>query len=84
MKANIQDIMFPVKEVQARLSEAHKFPQRTEKDTGYKFIVREDTGQVLSCMTDNYRLIDNSMVIEKSDKIITKQGGKLKRSTIFW
>lgn len=83
MKANIQDIMFPVKEVQARLSEAHKFPQRTEKDTGYKFIVREDTGQVLSCMTDNYRLIDNSMVIEKSDKIITKQGGKLKEVQSF-
>ena len=40
MKANIQDIMFPVKEVQARLSKAHKFPQRTEKDTGYKFLTR--------------------------------------------
>ena len=49
MKANIQDIMFPVKEVPARITS--KLPHRDTKDTGYKFIVREDTGDVLSCMT---------------------------------
>jgi len=77
MKANIQDIMFPVKQVPAQLGKDFV------KDTGYKFIMREDTGQILSCMTDNYKLIDNSMVIEKSDKIITKQGGKLKEVQSF-
>ena len=81
MKANIQDIMFPVKEVPARITS--KLPHRDTKDTGYKFIVREDTGDVLSCMTDNYKLIDNSMIIEKSDNIITKEGGKLKEVQTF-
>mgnify|MGYP003112681246 FL=1 len=75
MKANIQDIMFPVKQMPAKLG--------NKKDTGYKFIVREDTGDVLSCMTDNYKLIDNSMIIEKSDNIITKEGGKLKEVQTF-
>ena len=81
MKANIQDIMFPVKEVPARITS--KLPHRDTKDTGYKFIVREDTGDILSCMTDNYQLVSNSTVVDKSDKIITKQGGKLKEVQSF-
>jgi len=75
MKANIQDIMFPVKQIPAKLG--------NKKDTGYKFIVREDTGQILSCMTDNYKLIDNSMIVEKSDNIISKQGGTIKEVQSF-
>ena len=45
--------------------------------------MREDTGDILSCMTDNYQLVSNSMVVDKSDKIITKQGGKLKEVQSF-
>ena len=77
MKANIQDIMFPVKEVPAQLG------NEFIKNTGYKFIMREDTGDILSCMTDNYKLINNSMIIEKSDNIISKEGGTLKEVQTF-
>ena len=77
MKANIQDITFPVREVTAQLGNDFV------KKTGYKFIMREDTGDILSCMTDNYKLIDNSTIIEKSDYIISKQGGTLKEVQSF-
>ena len=81
MKANIQDIMFPVKEVPARITS--KLPHRDTKATGYKFIVREDTGDVLSCMTNNYKLINNSTILEKSDNIISKEGGTIKEVQTF-
>ena len=85
MKANIQDIMFPVVEIPAigKFPKNKNYTQESTKHTGYKFIMREDTGQILSCMTDNYQLVSNSMVVDKSDKIITKQGGKLKEVQSF-
>ena len=52
---------FPVKEIPAIITGnkwSDKFPDTATK-TGHKFIVREDTGQVLSCMTDEYKLVTN-------------------------
>ena len=85
MKANIQDIMFPVKEVPARITS--KLPHRDTKDTGYKFIVREDTGDVLSCMTNNYKLINNSTILVKyefSKHKITISNGDVCTPEIVW
>ena len=81
MKANINDILFPVKEVPARITS--KLPHKDDIDTGYKFIMREDNGRILSCVTNNYQLVDNSMVFEKSDNIISKEGGILKEVESF-
>ena len=52
----MEETLFPVKEVPACLADD---VMRTE-GTGYKFIVREDTGDVLSCMTDQYQIVDNN------------------------
>ena len=46
--------------------------------TGYKFIVREDTGTILSCMTDDYRLVKNETIMNYADPVIKKNKGVLK------
>lgn len=76
-KVNINDINFPVMEVPAQLGNDFV------KNTGYKFIVRKDTGKILSCMTDNYRLVKNEMITKKTENIINKNGGRLKEVQMF-
>ena len=57
MNTLLRSAIFPVKEIPAV-----GFVERTKtgsayksmENTGYKFIMREDTGDVLSCMTDEY------------------------------
>ena len=56
----LQNAIFPVKEIPAIGVDS----DREIDSTGYKFIVREDTGQVLSCMTDSYRLVTNKSIID--------------------
>tara|TARA_R110000796_G_scaffold90152_5_gene193864 strand:- start:4161 stop:4958 length:798 start_codon:yes stop_codon:yes gene_type:complete len=81
-KANIQNILFPVKEVPA-IWKDKKNGNILNKNTGHKFIIREDTEEILSCMTDNYQLVDNNTIFEKSDKLLSKQGGKIKEVKAF-
>jgi hypothetical protein len=71
--------MFPVKEVPAIGVDS----DREIDSTGYKFIVREDTGQVLSCMTDSYRLVTNKSIIEAAAPIVKKHDGEVKEVSIF-
>jgi len=77
MKANINDIMFPVEEIPAQLGNDFVI------NTGYKFIRRKDTGQILSCMTDNYKLVKNEFINKKSANIIKKNGGRIKEVQTF-
>ena len=75
----IESTLFPVVEIPA----IGKFPKNvnyTEEDTkatGYKFIMREDTGQVLSCMTDEYKLVPNQEIIDTALPILKKHKAKL-------
>ena len=76
----LQDAMFPVEEVPA----IGVYDNGAEIDSsGYKFIVRPDTGAVLSCMTDNYRLVKNETIIKAAEPIINKYKGKLKEVNVF-
>ena len=52
---SIEDTMFPVKEVPAIYSFNEMGAVNTNVNTGHKFIIREDTGEVLSCMTNSYK-----------------------------
>lgn len=86
MRGNINDIMFPVKEVEAigimpSNKKGHDYDNID--NTGYKFIVREDTNDVLSCVTNNYKMVTNDTVNKASSKIIKKEGGKLKEVKSF-
>ena len=49
------NMLFPVKEVPAILQDSHL-------STEHKFIVREDTEQVLSCMSNEYKLVTNNLI----------------------
>ena len=69
----LQQAKFPVKEVPAIGVDS----EREIDSTGYKFIVREDTGRVLSCMTNNYKLVRNETIIKTANPLIKKMGGKL-------
>ena len=87
MKHEIRDAMFPVMEVPAYYEITKKNKGKgtsvREVQTGHKFIVREDTGDILSCMSDNYKLITNKQIIEAANPIIKKSGGKLKEVNVF-
>ena len=65
MDNNFKQTLFPVKEVPA--VGRHLDEKVTLLDnTGYKFIIREDTNEVLSCMTNEYKLIKNEEIIDKA------------------
>ena len=65
----LQNAMFPVTEVPAV-----GIPEKGKEidGTGYKFIVREDTGAVLSCMSDSYKLVKNETIINYAQPVIKK------------
>jgi hypothetical protein len=69
-------MLFPVKEVPAILQDTHL-------STEHKFIVREDTQQVLSCMSNEYKLVTNQEVFEKSSEVIKEFEGTLTETEIF-
>ena len=73
--------LFPVTEVPARITS--KLPHKNKKDTGYKFIIREDTGEVISCMTNEYNLIKNEQVIDIASPIMNKYDAELKEVRTF-
>ena len=78
--SQLNEVMFPVMEVPAIIyPTAHDELHQVEyKNTGYKFIVREDNGKVLSCMTNDYKLVKNETIINYANPIIEKSGGKVK------
>ena len=75
-----KDTAFPVKEVPAVYKRDNK---QLKQHTGHKFIVREDTGEVVSCMTNEYQLIKNEDVLEKAIPIINDKGGLLTEEKLF-
>ena len=46
-------------------------------NNGFKFIVREDTGAVLSCMTDEYKLIQNNDIYETASDVMNGMDAEL-------
>jgi len=79
--SQLNDIMFPVKEVPATFIDTGN--QFQHDNTGYKFIVREDTNQVLSCMTNEYKLVTNTEVIDKALPIIESFNGTVDEIKTF-
>ena len=77
----LESTLFPVIEVPAV-----GIPTTDSKeidDTGYKFIVREDTGKVLSCMTNDYRLVKNQEIIRAAEPILKQHNAQLKEAISF-
>jgi len=78
---SIESTLFPVKEYPANFaynSEAGIIDVNV--NTGYKFIVREDANQVLSCMTDEYKLVPNSQIVKAAEPILKQHKAKLREA----
>ena len=52
-------------------------------DTGYKLILNKDTHNIISCVTDNYKLISNKEVMDVALPILKKKGGTLTEAKSF-
>ena len=81
--SQLNDVMFPVIEIPANFTlnketTASQVLGYLPENTGHKFIVREDNGKVLSCMTNDYKLVTNETVLKYASPIIEKSGGKVK------
>ena len=81
----LQNAMFPVKEVPIfKDVVTHNLGTHDKNGrSGYKFIVREDTGQILSCMTDDYKLVKNETLLKTAEPLIKANGGKIKEVRVF-
>jgi len=74
----IESTLFPVKEYPANFAfNSEAGISDVNVNTGYKFIVREDTNQVLSCMTDEYKLVPNQEIIDTATPILKKHKAEL-------
>ena len=72
----INEALFPVVEVPAigKFPKNANYTEETTKETGYKFIMREDTGEILSCMTNEYQLVTNQQLYDASIDTLKKVG----------
>ena len=61
----------------------NKAPSDIKGETGYKLIVRKDTNDVLSCVTDSYKLITNKEIMTKANPILKNQGAVLDDMQMF-
>ena len=86
-KTTMSETLFPVTEVPAigvpqTLSDERQLGQEID-DTGYKFIVREDNGEILSCMTTDYRLVTNKSLIDVASPILKEEGATLREASVY-
>ena len=81
----LTETMFPVKEVPAVVTGnewSDTFGDRAT-NTGHKFIVREDTGDILSCMTDEYKLVTNNQIMNVAEPILKSVKGRLREAKVL-
>ena len=82
----IEQSLFPVKEYPACYAAGTLAKSDDNQDfnsTGYKFIVRDDTGEVISCVTDSYKLIRNQEVVDATLPAMKELGAKLSAVEVF-
>ena len=77
----LSETQFPVKEVPA-IGIPTELDSKEIDSTGHKFIVREDTGEVLSCMTDEYKFITNEKIFSYANPMIKKSEIYLSRTRL--
>ena len=72
----LQSTLFPVMEVPAIMG-------ISTNNTGHKFIVREDNNSVISCVTNEYKLVTNQEVMDKALPIIERMKGTVDEVKTF-
>ena len=82
----MKNTLFPVREVPAVGIIESNEPGIDYEDidaTGYKFIMREDTNEIISCVTDKYQMITNQQIIDSASPVLKEIGGKLVEAETF-
>jgi hypothetical protein len=74
MNKLMESTLFPVKEKVAYLD---------GMETGHKFIVREDTNEVISCVTDKYQLLTNEELMKTAEPSMKKIGAILSEANVY-
>ena len=75
---------FPVKEIPVTYDVVRTTTgKQHDVDSGYKLIVRKDTNDVLSCVTNSYKLITNKEIMTKANPILKNQGAVLDDLQMF-
>tara|TARA_R110000824_G_scaffold356534_1_gene543795 strand:+ start:661 stop:1452 length:792 start_codon:yes stop_codon:yes gene_type:complete len=81
-RTTIKSTLFPVKEIPAIWTDKDN-GNILNKNTGHKFIIREDTDEVLSCMTDSYKLITNNELYDIVNPVMKECGAHHIESRTF-
>jgi len=68
---DLSEALVPVKTIPAQLG------ADIIQKTGYKFVIREDNNEVISCMTDEYQLVENSEIYETASRVMTGMDAEL-------
>jgi len=71
---------FPVEEIPAV---GQLFGKGIKEETGHKFIVRKDTGDILSCVTNTYKIVTNSSIIDAAQPVLKESGAVLTEAESF-
>ncbi|MBC8146728.1 MAG: DUF932 domain-containing protein [Bacteroidetes bacterium] len=86
MENNIQQLLeaslFPVIE-QPCPHPYYKHDGWETQPTGYKYIMREDTAEIISCKTDEYMLVPNKRIIDSITPTVEELNGKLVDVSMF-
>jgi hypothetical protein len=72
----LESTLFPVTEVPIQM-------EGIVNPEAYKFIVRSDTSKIISCMTNEYKLVTNESIIETATPILKDCGAKLTECKTF-
>ena len=78
MNSNFEHAMFPVFEAAV----TYDTPNGDIR-TDYKLIVRKDTNKILSCMTNEYKVVKNETIIKYALPVIQDAGGMFKECKTF-
>ena len=73
---SMSDSLFPVMEESIKV-------EGLKNSTDYKFIINAETSEVLSCMTNEYKLVTNEDVIKKAMPVLKDNGAVLSSVNMF-
>ena len=82
----MKETLFPVMEIPANFTlskETNKISGYLPENTGWKFIVRKDKGDVISCVTDKYKMVTNQQVIDAASPVLKEIGAVLTEEKSF-
>lgn len=79
----MENTLFEVKEYPALYIDDNNKKETMHRQNGYKFIVREDNGAILSCMTNQYQLITNEEVYNTMAPVLKQYGASPIEANVF-